>query len=152
VLAVEAAEARAEALLGAHLTPAQRAEYAALGRITVVKHGVVWSILLLDLAKLLPLALLLASSAWRVVALFALVTVVLAFVPFWLPRLAVASARRREWILSGRASPVVVARGRRTRFCAVFREHLPAGDRLLAWKHVIELSEGHFLRKANIRG
>jgi hypothetical protein len=146
------AEARAEALLAAHLTPDQRAEYAVLGRITVVKHGVLWSVLLRDAAKVVPLAALLAALGLRAEALYLLVTVVLAFVPFWLPRFAVASARRREWVVTPRGTPVVVARGRTTRFCAAFREHLPPGDRMLAWKHLLELSEAHFLRVANVRG
>jgi hypothetical protein len=152
VYAAEIAEARAEELLDGHLTPDQRVEYAMFGRITIVKHGILWSVLLRDAAKVIPLAALLAALGLRTEALYVLVTVVLAFVPFWLPRFAVASARRREWIVTARSTPVVVARGRRTRFCAAFREHLPPGDRVLAWKHLIELSEAHFLRTANVRG
>jgi hypothetical protein len=152
VHASELAEARAEDLLHAHLTPEQRAEYAALGRITIVKHGILWSVLLRDAAKVVPVAALLAALGLRTEALYLLVTVILAFVPFWLPRFAVASAPRREWIVTPRGTPVVVTRGRTTRFCAAFREHLPPGDRMLAWKHLIELSEGHFLRTANVRG
>jgi hypothetical protein len=152
VSAAELAEARAAELLASHLTPDQRAEWAALGRITIVKQGVLWSVLLRDVAKVLPIAALLAVPAWRTEAFFALLTVIVAFLPFWLPRFAVASAPRREWIVTARATPLLLARGRRTRFCAAFQEHLPAGDRVLAWKHVIELSEPYFLRNANIRG
>jgi hypothetical protein len=152
VHAAELAEARAEEVLHAHLTPDQRAEYATFGRITIVKHGILWSVLLRDAAKVVPLAALLALVGLRAEALYVLVTVVLAFVPFWLPRFAVASTRRREWVVTARGTPVVIVRGRRTRFCAAFREHLPPGDRVLAWKHLIELSEAHFLRTANVRG
>lgn len=152
MLAAQVAEARAEELLVAHLTPAQRAEYAAVGRITIVKCGVVWSIVLRDVAKVLPLAALALVPGWRVAALILLATVLVTTMPFWLPRFAVASARRREWTITPRSAPVVTARGRRTRFCAAFREFLPPGDRVLAWKHVLELSEAHFLREANIRG
>lgn len=150
--AAEAAEARAEELLGAHLTPDQRAEWAARGRITIVKRGPVWSVLLRDLAKVLPLAALLAVPGWRVGALVLIGTVLVASMPFWLRRFVVASSLRREWILSARGSPAVRIRGKVTRFCAAFREYLPAGDRVLAFKHLVELSEGHFLRTANIRG
>lgn len=152
MLGCELAEARAEQLLVAHLSPRQRAEYAAAGRVTIVKRGIVWGIVLRDLAKVAPLVALLAIPGWRIVAATLVATFLVALAPLWLPRFAVASARRREWVVSARTSPVVRARGRETRFCAAFREHLPPGDRLLAWKHVIELSEGHFLRTANIRG
>lgn len=148
----EVAEARAEGLLMAHLTPAQRAEYAALGRITVVKTGLLWTLLLRDAVKVLPLVVLLVFPGWRMVAALLLATLVIAAMPLWLPRFVLASARRREWIVSARSTPVVRARGRETRFCAMFREHLPAADRVLAWKNVLELSERHFLRTANIRG
>ncbi len=148
----EAAEARAERLLLAHLTPDQRAEYAATGRITVEKRGFVWGVLLRDLAKVLPLAALVAIPGWRVAGLVFLVSFVVGLVPLWLPRFAVASTWRRLWVLSPRTSPVVLARGRKIRFCVGFREYLPAGDRVLAWKNLLELSESHFLRTANIRG
>jgi hypothetical protein len=152
VLPDDAAEARAETLLLAHLTPAQRAEWAATGRITIVKRGFVWGVLLRDMAKALPLLALVAIPGWRVAGLVFLVSFVVGLVPLWLPRFAVASAWRREWILSARTSPVVLARGRKIRFCVGFREYLPAGDRVLAWKNLLELSESHFLRTANIRG
>ncbi len=152
ILSDAGAEARAEALLAAHLTPRQRAEYAATGRITVVKHGLVWGILLRDLAKVLPLVALLAIPGRRMATFLLLVTFVVTFMPLWLPRVAVASARRREWVVSARATPFVRARGRKIRFCVTFREYLPAADRVLAWKHLVELSEGHLLRKANVQG
>lgn len=146
-----AADQRAEELLAAHLTPAERAEYAATGRVTVVKRGLVWPIVLREVSKLLPLVALLAIPGWRMAAFLLLATVLVTFMPLWLPRFAIASARRREWVLSGRTSPVVSARGRRVRFCVAFREYLPPADRLLAWKNLVELSEAHFLRKANVR-
>jgi hypothetical protein len=152
VTPAERARARAEELLAAHLTPAQRAEWAERARITIVKRGVIWSILLRDLAMALPLAGLLAMAGWRLEAFLLAAVIAVALSPFWLRRFVVASARRREWVISARASPIVRVRGRTTRFCAVFRENLPAADRVLAWKQVLELSEGHFLRKANVRG
>ncbi len=78
-------------------------------------------------------------------------TVVVIFMPLWLPRIALASASRRVWIVSARTSPVVRVRGRTIRFCVSFREYLPAADRVLAWKHLVEHSEAHFLRTANVR-
>jgi len=150
VVAAGEVETRAEELLASHLTSSQRAEYAAIGRITVVKRGFVWSILLRQVAVLLPLAALLATGGWRTaILLVALFVVTLA--PFWLPRFAMASARRREWIISARTNPVLLARGRKIRFCVGFREALPDADRVLAWKNLVELSEGYFLRKANVR-
>jgi hypothetical protein len=147
----EAAEVRAEELLAAHLSPRQRAEWLATGRITIVKRGLVWGILLRDLAKVIPVLALLAVPGWRTAGLVIIATVVVIFMPLWLPRVALASARRREWIVSPRTSPVVRARGRTVRFCVSFREYLPAADRVLAWKHLVEHSEGHFLRTANVR-
>ncbi len=116
-----------------------------------MKRGPVWSILLRDLAKVLPLAALALVPGWRTAGLVLTLTVVITFMPFWLPRFSLACARRREWMISPRTSPVVLARGRRVRFCVAFREYLPAADRVLAWKHVLEHSEGHFLRTANVR-
>jgi len=151
VIAAHEVEARANELLATHLTPGQRAEFAAMGRITVVKRGLVWSILLRQAAVLLPVAALLAVRGWRMAGFLLLVTLVITLAPFWLPRFAVASTRRREWILCARTSPVLLAHGRRIRFCVAFREYLPAADRVLAWKNLVELSEAHFLRTANVR-
>ncbi len=149
--AAEAAEARAEELLGAHLSPRQRAEWVASGRITIVKRGLVWGVLVRDLAKVVPILALLAIPGWRTAGLVIVATVVVIFMPLWLPRVALASARRREWVVSPRTSPVVRARGRTVRFCVSFREYLPAADRVLAWKHLVEHSEAHLLRTANVR-
>ncbi len=149
--AAEAAEVRAEELLGAHLSPRQRVEYATSGRITLVKRGLVWGVLLRDLAKLVPILALVALPGWRTAGLVVAATVVVIFMPLWLPRVALASASRREWVLSPRTSPVVRVRGRTVRFCVSFREYLPAADRVLAWKHLVEHSESHFLRTANVR-
>lgn len=149
--AAEAAEARAEELLAAHLSPRQRAEWLASGRITVVKRGPVWGVLVRDLAKVAPVLALLAVPGWRTAGLVIVATVVVIFMPLWLPRVALASARRREWVISPRTSPVVRARGRTIRFCVSFREYLPAADRVLAWKQLVEHSEAHLLRTANVR-
>jgi hypothetical protein len=149
--AAEAAEVRAEELLGTHLTPRQHIEYLATGRITIVKRGLVWGVLLRDLAKVLPILALVALPGWRTAGLVVAATVVVIFMPLWLPRVALATASRREWVLSPRTSPVVRVRGRTVRFCVSFREYLPAADRVLAWKHLVEHSEGHFLRTANVR-
>jgi hypothetical protein len=149
--AAETAEVRAEELLGTHLTLRERTEYLATGRITIVKHGPVWGVLLRDLAKVLPILALVVLPGWRTAGLVVAATVVVIFMPLWLPRVALASASRREWVLSPRTSPVVRVRGRTVRFCVSFREYLPAADRVLAWKHLVEHSEAHFLRTANVR-
>ncbi len=150
--AADVADARAEQLLDAHLSPDQRSEWSAVGRITVVKHGFVWSIVLRELSKVLPLLALLAVPGWRVVAFILFVAILVGSKPFWVPRFSLAMARRREWVVSPHASPVAIVRGREVRFCALFREQLPAADRVLAWKQLLEVSEAHFLKKANIRG
>jgi hypothetical protein len=149
--AAEAAEVRAEELLEAHLSPRERAEYASTGRLTVVRRGLVWGVLLRDLAKVIPILALMAVPGWRTAGLVVAATVVVIFMPLWLPRIALASASRREWVISARTSPVVRVRGRTIRFCVSFREYLPAADRVLAWKHLVEHSESHFLRTANVR-
>jgi len=149
--AAEAAEVRAEELLEGHLTPRERAEYLSTGRVTLVKHGLVWGVLLRDLAKVIPILALMAVPGWRTAGLVVAATVVVIFMPLWLPRIALASASRREWVISARTSPVVRVRGRTIRFCVSFREYLPAADRVLAWKHLVEHSESHFLRTANVR-
>jgi hypothetical protein len=149
--AAEAAEVRAEELLEAHLTLRERAEYTSTGRITLVKRGLVWGVLLRDLAKVIPILALMAVPGWRTAGLVVAATVVVIFMPLWLPRIALASASRREWVISARTSPVVRVRGRTIRFCVSFREYLPAADRVLAWKHLVEHSESHFLRTANVR-
>jgi hypothetical protein len=151
VSGAEAAEARAEELLAGHLSPRQRAEWAATGRVTVVKRGLVWGVLVRDLAKMVPVLALMAFPGWRAAGLVIATTIVVIFMPLWLPRVALACARRREWVVSARTSPVVRARGRTVRFCVSFREYLPAADRVLAWKHLVEHSEAHFLRTANVR-
>jgi hypothetical protein len=151
VTAAEEVDARAESLLAANLTPRQRAEYAATGRITIVKDGVVWGVVLPQAAKVLPILALFAVPGWRVAACLLLVTFVATLAPFWLPRFTVATSRRRRWIVSARSSPVVLARGRSIRFCVAFKEYLPDADRVLAWKNLLEVSEAHFLRTANVR-
>lgn len=143
------AQARAERLLAAHLTSRQRAEYASTGRISIVKRGLVWGILLRQLLVVLPFAPLLALPASRTVGLFLLAAVAIALAPFWISRFALASTRRRRWVISGRSAPVLLARGRATRFCVRFTEELPAADRVLAWKNLLELDEARFLRTAN---
>jgi hypothetical protein len=148
----EAAEARAETLLSSHLPPAQRAEWATAGQLTIVKSGVVWAVLLRELAKALPLALLVAVPGWRAPAFLVAATVIVTFMPLWLPRVALACTRRRLWIVTAHGSPVLRARGRTVRFCVAFREWLPGPDRVLAWKNLIDHSEAHLLAVANIRG
>ena len=147
--AAEEAELRAERLLAAHLTPAQRAQYDRTGRISIVKHGVVWRILLRQLASFLPLAPLLAVAAWHPAGLVLVAGLVAALVPLCRGRLAVAGTRRREWVISGLAPPVLRTRGRSIRFCVRFTEPMPRADRVLAWKNLIELNEALFLRTAN---
>jgi hypothetical protein len=151
VLAPDEVDARAQSLLVAHLTPRQRAEYEATGRITIVKHGIVWGVVLPQLARILPVVALAALPGWRVAACLLVATLVVTLAPFWRPRFAVAMSRQRRWVISARASPVVLARGRRIRFCVGFKEYLPDADRVLAWKNLVEVSEAHFLRTANVR-
>ncbi|HET7827096.1 MAG TPA: hypothetical protein VFK90_17300 [Anaeromyxobacter sp.] len=144
------AHARAERLLHAHLTAAQREEYTATGQISIVKYGVVWAILLRQLAVVLPIVPLLAVPMWRTLGVVLLAIVVVALAPFWVSRFSLAITRRREWVISGRSAPVLRARGRAVRFCVRFTEDLPAADRVLAWKNLIELSEPTFLKTANV--
>jgi hypothetical protein len=148
----EAAEARAEALLSRHLLPPQRAQWAASGQITVEKRGIVWRVLLRELAKALPLVVLLAIPGWRAPAIVVAATVIVTFMPLWLPRVAIACTRRRLWTITAHGSPMLRARGKTVRFCVAFREWLPGPDRVLAWKHLIDHSEAHLLAVANIRG
>jgi len=148
----EAAEARAESLLSSHLPPAQRAQWVATGQVTVEKRGIVWGVLLRELAKALPLAALIAIPGWRAPAFVVAATVVVTFMPLWLPRVALACTRRRLWIITAHGSPTLRARGKTVRFCVAFREWLPGPDRVLAWKNLVEHSEAHLLAVANIRG
>jgi hypothetical protein len=143
------AHVRAERLLAAHLTPRQRAEYAGTGQLSIVKHGVVWGILLRQLAVLLPFVPLLAVAMWRTLGLVLLAIVVVALAPFWVSRFALAATRRRVWVISGRSAPLLRSRGRDVRFCVRFTEDLPAADRVLAWKNLIEHCEPQFLKTAN---
>jgi hypothetical protein len=148
----QSAEARAEALLREHLPPQARAEWLATGQLTVEKRGLVWGVLIRELAKALPLLALVAIPGWRAPAIVVAATVLVTFMPLWLPRVALACTRRRQWIISAHGSPVLRARGRTIRFCVAFREWLPGSDRVLAWKNVVEHSEAHLLATANIRG
>ena len=148
VAGAEEARRRAEALLAAHLTPRQRAEWTATGRISVVRRGVLWGLVLPRAAVLVPIALLVASHAWRPVGLLLLVAVAV-LAPFWFPRLALATARRRTWLVSGRAPPLLRVRGRLVRFCVRFTEELPEADRVVAWKNLVELGEARLLEVAN---
>ncbi len=147
-----AAESRAEALLASRLTPAARAEWRASGRLTLEKRGVVWGVLLRQLARAIPLFAPMAVPGWRAPAFVVAATLVVMFAPVWLPRVAIACTRRREWVITPHGSPFVRARGRTVRFCVAFREWLPGPDRVLAWKHLVEHSEAHLLAVANIRG
>jgi hypothetical protein len=148
----QAAEARAEALLSGLLPPALRAEWTASGQITVEKRGIVWGVLLRELLKALPLAALIAIPGWRAPAFVVAATVVVTFMPLWLPRVALACTRRRVWIITPHGSPTLRARGKTVRFCVAFKEWIPGPDRVLAWKHLIDHSEAHLLSVANIRG
>jgi hypothetical protein len=149
VVAAGEAQARARRLLAAHLTESQRAEYATTGRISIVKRGLVWGILLRQLLVVLPFVPLIAAPPSRTVGLVLLAGVAIALAPFWLSRARLASMRRREWVISGRAAPMLLVRGRSVRFCVRFTEELPPEDRVLAWKNLIERSEAQFLKTAN---
>ena len=148
----EATEARAEALLASHLSPAGRAEWRKTGRLTIEKRGVVWGILLRELAKATPLLAPVAIPGWRAPAFVVAATLLVTLMPVWLPRVAIACTRRRQWVITPHGSPVLRARGRTVRFCVAFREWLPGPDRVLAWKHLVEHSEAHLLAVANVRG
>ena len=152
MIAGEAAEARAEALLASHLSPALRVEWATCGQLSIEKRGIVWGVLVRELLKALPLFLLVLIPGWHAPAFVVVATVVVTFMPLWLPRVALACTRRRTWTISSHGSPVLRARGRTVRFCVAFREWLPGPDRVLAWKNLVEHSEGHLLAVANIRG
>ncbi len=145
------AEERARLLLLAHLSAEQRAQWLAEGRVTVVKRGVVWSVVLRDLLYVLPVLLLMVVPGWRMTGFLLATTLVVGLLPLWLPAFLIACSRRREWVITPVRSPELRARGKRIRFCVAFQEPLPAGDRVLAWKHLIEVSEPQFLRTANVR-
>ncbi len=147
--AAQEADARAERLLAAHLTPSQRAELAATGHVSIVKRGLVWGILLRQLLVVLPFVPLIAVPASRTAGLLLLLAVLVAVAPFWASRFLLASTRRRVWLVSGRSAPVLRNRAGEIRFCVRFTEEMPPADRVLAWKNLLELSETRFLRTAN---
>jgi len=149
------AEDRSEALLLAHLSADQQREYGASGTVTVVKEGVIWRAVLSFAAGAFVLATL--AIAGRIVpglegatALAALgfVTALGMFL-VWIPPLAVACTRRRVWILARGRRPALVIGSRRIEFCVNVRGDVPDGDRILAFKNVLEADERYFLRKAN---
>jgi len=148
-------EERSEALLLAHLSAEQRREYAASGRVTVVKEGLIWRAVLSFIAGALVLAAL--ALAGRIfpgfegataLAALGFVTAIALFL-VWVPPLAVACTRRRVWVLQRGRRPAVVIGSRRIEFCVNVRGEVPEADRILACKNVLEADERYFLRKAN---
>jgi hypothetical protein len=146
---------RAEALLLAHLTPEQRVEYQFHGTVTIVREGVLWGTVCWYAAAALAMVAL-GLAGWVVPALQA--ATVLAAVAFvsaiatflvWIPPLAIASARRRVWVLAARRRPTLTVGRRRILFCVFVKADVPDADRILALKNVLEANERYFLRKAN---
>ncbi len=146
---------RSEALLLAHLSAEQRREYAASGTITVVKQGVIWRTVLSFGAVALILAALAVlgrivrglegATALAAVGFIAAIALFLV----WIPPLAIACTGRRVWRLGTCQRPTLVIRSRRIEFCVRVQADLPAADRILACKNVLEGNERYFLRKAN---
>ncbi len=144
------AERRARDLLLAHLSPEQRVAYLAGEPIRVVKRGIVWSVVLRDALVLVPVLAGLALPGWRMAAILMTLTLLVGLLPLWGAAFMIACSRRREWRIGPWAAPELRVRGYRIGFCVRFDEELPAGDRVLAWKNVIEGSEPYFLRTANV--
>ena len=145
------ADARARALLLDHLTPAERREWEVEGRITVLKRGVVWPLLVRHLVVAAVLALGLAVPGVRIFSALLLPMLTIGLLPIWLPGFVIACSRRRTWVLSPWASPELRTRRKRFSFCVRLVEELPGPDRVLAWKNLLEANEAYFLRTANVR-
>jgi hypothetical protein len=146
---------RAEALLLAHLSPAQRLEYRAHRTITVVKEGVLWRTVSWYAAAALAIVVLglvgrivPALGAATVVAAVGFVTALGTFL-VWIPPLAIACTRRRVWTIGAGRRPTLELHGRRIPFCVFVKADLPEADRVLALKNVLEGDERYFLRRAN---
>jgi hypothetical protein len=146
---------RAEALLFAHLTPGQRAEYQSRRTITVVREGILWRTVAWYCAAALGLGglavagrLVPALEAATIVAAIGFVAALGTFL-VWIPPLAIACTRRRIWVLGAGRRPTLTIGGRRIVFCVFVKADVPEADRVLALKNVIEGNERYFLRKAN---
>jgi hypothetical protein len=149
------ASERAEALLLAHLTPEQQAEYRGRRTVTVVRQGVLWRTVAWYGAAAAALAALAAVGrlvpaleAATVVAAIGFVAALGTFL-VWIPPLAIACTRRRTWVVGAGRRPTLTVGGRRIVFCVFVKADVPEADRVLALKNVIEGDERYFLRKAN---
>jgi hypothetical protein len=150
----EAAEARAAALLLQHLTPAQAREYEATGNVTLVKTGRIAPILLKHALLVLlavAAAIGLATSGDPVVTGFSPLPAILALLPFFSSSFLIACSRVRTWRIDPVSGPRLVIGRRRIYFCVRIDGALPASDRILAYKNILEANETYFLRRANGR-
>ncbi len=148
------AEARAEALLLEHLTPAQAREYEETGNVSVVKTGRILSILrkhvLLSLLAA-AVAVALAASGNRMAAGFTPLPAILAVLPFFSPAFVIACSGLRTWRIDPASGPRLLIRRRRMYFCVRIDRALPNADRILAYKNILESNEAYFLKTANGR-
>jgi hypothetical protein len=150
----DAAEARAVALLLQHLTPAQAREYEATGNVSLVKTGRIGPILLKHALLVLlaaAVAVALAISSDPVLTGFSPLPAMLALLPFFSSSFLIACARVRTWRIDPVAGPRLFIGRRRISFCVRIEGSLPSGDRILAYKNILEANEAYFLRRANGR-
>jgi hypothetical protein len=150
-----AAEERSRALLLSHLTEEQRGDLEVSGTFRIVKDGVQWRTVLSCIpvpGLLVGLGVLGPSipglEVATMVAGVGIAFLVASFL-FWIPPLAIACTRRRVWILGPGRRPALLCGARRIEFCVRVRGDVPDGDRVLAYKNVLDANERYFLRKAN---
>jgi hypothetical protein len=137
---------RAERLLSAHLEPAQLDEYRRGGVVTIERRGPVPGVL----ARNGALSLLAAAAAASLPLTLDPALVILVLLPLLAPAFLVACWRRRVWRIDPERGPQLLGRHVRVDFCVRFDEPLPGADRILAFKNILEASEAHFLRTANV--
>jgi hypothetical protein len=150
----DAAEVRAAALLREHLTAAQAREYDVTGTVSIVKRGriapIFWRRVLLALLAAAA-AVALATSGDRVAVGFSPLAGILIVLPLLSPSFLVACSRRRTWRIDPVSGPRLLVRRKRVSFCVRIDDELPAADRLLAYKNILESNEAYFLKRANGR-
>ncbi len=144
--APDPADERAEALLTRHLTEEQREEYARDGVVTVVTRGWLVGVVLRQAA----LAALAMTAAVLLPLALAPALVLLVMLPILTPSFLIGCLRRRVWRIDPDRGPRLVMRRFQVEFCVGFLDMLPAADRILAFKNVLQANEGLFLRKANV--
>lgn len=140
------AHRRAAELLASHLTDAQRREYEREGAVTIERRGPVATLVVRQVCAVALAAI--AAAALPLARTPALLVLVL--LPVLTPSFAIACLPRRRWRIDPEQGPQLVWRRVRVGFCVSIDAELPAADRVLAYKNVLQGNEAHFLRKANI--